>query len=408
MKKSISFLLICSFVFITFKQTHAADCDFKDKPKAPVNYSEPPTPGVVLFKSGCKTDMGTYSDPRCVTFSPKGNSAMFWKFWKEVGTKDPNDNTTKEPTENREFQFAAKGDLSFLSEGGGNFIYESKTDSGFYYAVEKYSDTDVGKLDAIRTTGYFRIGKTTLWDSFMAYNQAWDVYYSSSSCNPHLPTLESGVNSDSSRYIWRIVLVGKLQFNGKDLNERANIQLRLASKAGPPLDTVPTDSEGNFEFSRKYQAGEGVGNEEIWLNSNVEKKITLSFQYTDEDGGKYQDFKDLDIDNDFRDHKDLKDTKVVKSSIDFNLTDKNKVDSFDRDQNAVANSVVDNLFGEPGEEYCPSSSWYAPTTWFSSSLCGLGIALHDAGIKLMDFAQKQLFAVLGYTNTNNKLKSMGY
>jgi len=203
-------------------------------------------------------------------------------------------------------------------------------------------------------------------------------------------------------------VLGKLQFEGKEITERANIQLRLASKDGPGLDTVPTDSEGNYEFSRKYTPGEGVGNEEIWLNSNIEKTVTLSFQYTDSDGNKYQAYKNLELDSDFRNHNDLNDTKVIKDSINFNLTSANKVDSFDRDQNATSNNVIENAIGQPGDEYCPSSSWLAPTTWFASSLCGLGIALHEGGVKLMAFAQKQLFAVLGYTNTNDRLKSMGY
>lgn len=355
-------------------------------------------------------DLTKIKTPRCVTLSPKGNTIHFWKFGDGI---QPSDDPAKfqypdKPTQDSTYNFAAKGDLSFLSEGGGNFIFRSKNESGFYYAVEKYSNLDVGKLDAISTTGYFRTGKTTVWDSFMGYNKAWDIYNASTSCDPHLPTLESGVNSDSSRYIWRIVIVGKLQFGDKTLKNRGNVSLRLASKDGPTLDTVPTDNEGNFEFSRKYQAGEGVGNEEIWLNSNIEKNVTLSFTYTDENENKYQAFKTLNLDSDFRNHATLNDTKVTKELISFNLTEKNKVDNIDRDESATSNSIGDNLFGKPGDEYCPSSSWAKPTTWFASSLCGLGIALHDAGVKLMNFAQDQLFAVLGYTSTSNQLKAMGY
>lgn len=52
-------------------------------------------------------------------------------------------------------------------------------------------------------------------------------------------------------------------------------------------------------------------------------------------------------------------------------------------------------------DYCPKAEIAKPATWFSSSLCGLGVALYQGGQKLMDFAQRQLLSVLGYTKPGN-------
>ncbi|MFA4995877.1 MAG: hypothetical protein WC536_01890 [Patescibacteria group bacterium] len=61
--------------------------------------------------------------------------------------------------------------------------------------------------------------------------------------------------------------------------------------------------------------------------------------------------------------------------------------------------IVQNVQENTDVDYCPGSKLSQPATWFASSLCGLGVVLWKAGESLMDFAQKQLLAVLGYTKT---------
>ncbi len=423
--------LTISVTIIPFNFASAEDCDFRAVPKAPVNFSSPPTPGHVLFKDGCHTTFGTYGDPRCATLSPKGGSIIFWKFYKEMGTKDRNDDTTKEPTANDEYQLAARGDLNTLSEGQGNFIYRNKKDPLFYYTIEKNKSTDVGMLDAIQATSHFRVGKDLQYKTFntMSYDNIWDIYNNSDKCDPHLPTLESGVESNSQRYLWRLVSTGHVTLNGEPLSGRANVSMLLSDKngpvpeatdsdpnpkafpGGPILDTVPTDTDGNFEFSRKYEAGKGLGNEEIWLNTNVEKKVVLDFQFTANDGAKYESFLTLDFDKDFVEMSESSDE--VKSNtkktrvIDFDFTDNEKVVTFSRDLNSTGTSGF--LGNDENSDICPSASWTNPGTWFKSSLCGLGLALHYAGKKFTTFSMDQLKIVLGLTSPNaNYEKDMGY
>lgn len=57
---------------------------------------------------------------------------------------------------------------------------------------------------------------------------------------------------------------------------------------------------------------------------------------------------------------------------------------------------------------CPASKVLDPKTWFSSSLCGLGMALYEAGQRLIDFAKDQLMVVLGLTNGSKRAGKTGY
>lgn len=374
-------ILIFLGIFLGIDDTLAANCDPNNTPPAPV-LADNLAPGVQLFKDGgCFTTYGTTDFARCVTISEKGYKIHFWNF--SAGDSPSDVKTT--PTSDSEYNLAARSDLNFLWEGGGNLIYKNVKDPTTYYAVEKTSNGDIGQIDAINTTGIFHAGRTKVWDSFMSQNKTWDVFNIDNSCSRKLPYLESGVNADGSRFLWRIVISGKIKFDDKIISSRGNVSARLGSKDGPTLDTVPTDSEGNFEFSRAYGAGLGVGNEELWINQNTEHIITLSFTYEDEAGNKYQDFKDLAFPSDFKNHATQNDTKVADPSIAFNLTEDKKVTSFDRNESATANTIIDNLIGT---NECGNATSIGDAILVG--MCNITVMIREWALGLMCFAQDKL------------------
>lgn len=359
-----------------------------------------PSDCITLFQYMTQTTTGypsTASTPfkKCATLSSIGYSLNLYygNETEEQGDKD--------------FIFVGNTDFGVLGSGDiGEWVYKNNNQK-YYVSIADDSN------DWIKETHHYRTGTNTEWDQFATTDfHSFNVV----STNKALPEYmnDDGVNADGERFIWRIVINGNIKLFDKRLSEssakKANVMLIYDENKGPSLDIVPSDADGSFEFSRNYASGQGVGNEEIWVNAGTYNKkdpsdpasdaiaksagtvtkLVLYIQVETEAGDKFEKFVPIDLATDLRFHKDHQNTLVDNNISEVNIEAGNKVTEFSRAAQGEQSWTRELL----GTDACGNRVDTVPGA-IISAFCVLGIMLNNFAVDLIGKAFQSLGNSLG-------------
>lgn len=393
--------LIFSIVFASFNHVNT-QVAYAARPDDCKTVSTLSTTG--LGSSTPTTTSSFFTYFRCATLSTKGYTLNLY------------DGDDVKAGDEQELEFIGTSDFGVLGSGDiGKWIYRRTDNKKNYLAVQEGTD-------GITETHHYKTGTNTEWDQFAIENRS---LFSVVSDNKKLPDYagNDGKASNGKRFIWRLSINGTIKYMGKKLSEssvnRANILLVYDENMGPALDIVPSDKDGNFEFSRAYSAGEGVGNEELWVNAGTYindpsapdatigttsaeavakiksagtvEKIFLYIQMQTESGDKFEKFIPVDLATDFRFHKDNTDTLVDTKIDEINLTATDKKSEFSRAGSGEQSFIKETL----GVDACGKAVDFSIGNAIISAFCSLGVLFHNFALSLMGKAFKALSDSLG-------------